>query len=1139
MIAWSKHIDVRQHFQRSVRIDTSQSSKDALSDFVLHETGKKVLYRFFDQISNSKQRAFTWTGPYGTGKSSLAQFLLEFLSRKDASRVSLKTSGRAVACRHFTNALNGKTGPWLVIRIAGERRDAASLIGENLLAAIIEYSPKCRVSRFKRIKGTWENGDVFELLEVAKQEAHKKKAGLLLAIDEMGKLLEHAVENNGDLHIFQEIAERFGESSATAVFLGILHQAFQEYAGRIERRKRAEWSKIQGRFEDVPFSLSIEESVALIGQAIGQKKGVSLPIKIVDKVVEGLGADRFQDSAELTGFLRNCLPLHPITALVLAFSSRQKFGQNERSVFSFLASKEPGGFRSFLDNTESGAENLYSIDLLFDYLQTNLQQSILASPIAQQWSEANEALERIRQGNALHVKIVKAIALLDLFGRQFGVRAKRELLEEAFPEASPKKVQRAIKDLVEWSVILFRQHIEAFVITEGSDLDVDREVESARGQLADDISNILSYVPEHEPVIAKRHYHQKGTLRWFSIRLMPISELRSKQITLDAGKSDGIFVVVISDEGGVDANEVEGFSAAIRETNNRPIIFGLSPHTANLMDTATEVAALERLINHLPELQSDKVARREVFARLSGARDGVAKLIRSALTEVSWFYEGEIVGTEKQRFLSEIASAVADRAYKHAPIIRNEILNRHNPSTAANKGTRVLMHAMTADPEKDRFGIEKYPAEVGIYMSVLRASGLHRKDEKTGVYEFHAPTKKNDPREYLHFWNEAKKFVEETIKIKKPKSLDDLYTIWAKPPYGLRSGVMPLMAMTFILSRSDEIAVYVDGQFEPALDDFVADRIFKTPSDIALRLVPMKGVRKEVIDRLAHFAETQMGAEGVESALDAARQFAQFAHRLQPWVKRTKQLSPTTREIRNVLLNAKDPYALLTEDLPKACGLETGIESDSELSKYIKTLETAHSELRDAYDQQIENYRKYSLEVFGFPSEGEDSEKKLQKMAISISGHSTDPNFTAANIRLESLTKDPNTFESLAALLTLKPVYDWQDEDILKARIATKDFAEKFLEIYKFIKGRRGVQENSLSLQLAGPALGKDAFKLSLNVPKKDEAALKKISEKLKTELQTFDVGPDIQLASIAAVLRDLLQNRSPYVENKMPKDVS
>ena len=77
--------NIKNHFQRSIRID-NELSKEFLDHFIFHATGKKVLNQITSSINNSNQCAFTLTGPYGTGKSSLALFLQALLSNNNKIR---------------------------------------------------------------------------------------------------------------------------------------------------------------------------------------------------------------------------------------------------------------------------------------------------------------------------------------------------------------------------------------------------------------------------------------------------------------------------------------------------------------------------------------------------------------------------------------------------------------------------------------------------------------------------------------------------------------------------------------------------------------------------------------------------------------------------------------------------------------------------------------------------------------------------------------------------------------------------------------------------------------------------------------------------------------------------------------------
>ena len=69
-------------FQRSIRIDTDFNDLGIVDTFVSSETADKTIIDMCHQIKNGQQ-AFTWTGSYGSGKSSLALILHGALSHKN------------------------------------------------------------------------------------------------------------------------------------------------------------------------------------------------------------------------------------------------------------------------------------------------------------------------------------------------------------------------------------------------------------------------------------------------------------------------------------------------------------------------------------------------------------------------------------------------------------------------------------------------------------------------------------------------------------------------------------------------------------------------------------------------------------------------------------------------------------------------------------------------------------------------------------------------------------------------------------------------------------------------------------------------------------------------------------------------
>ena len=88
--------------------------------------------------------------------------------------------------------------------------------------------------------------------------------------------------------------------------------------------------------------------------------------------------------------------------------------------------------------------------------------------------------------------------------------------------------------------------------------------------------------------------------------------------------------------------------------------------------------------------------------------------------------------------------------------------------------------------------------------------------------------------------------------------LADVYSLWQQPPFGVRSGLLPLLAAAFILAHRSTMAVYVEGIFQPEINDYVIDRLLQDPRDLSLRHVDPKTDGKALLEALSAEIETVM-----------------------------------------------------------------------------------------------------------------------------------------------------------------------------------------------------------------------------------------------------------------------------------------
>ena len=447
-------------------------------------------------VADTEQGAFTWTGPYGGGKSSLALALAcLFGARKPIRDKAASIFGDPVVSA-LKSALPYFPSRWDVLPLVTERRSIGSQLARNL-----DGDP---------------TGTSSAILSTIEERTRDR--GLLLIMDELGRGLEAAADGDGDIHLLQDIAELAARSNGRLIFLGILHQAFEEYAERLGRKSKDSWNKIQGRFVDISISVSLEETVELIGEALGHYRAVRRAIPLAERCVEQIRPVRKKAEAKrMAGKLARTAPLHPLTACLIGPLSRRRFSQNQRSVFSFLSSAEPYGLQDAL--THGAVDTFYPPYLLWNYLQSNFEAAILSSPEGRRWSLAHDVLERsmARGASDIEQRVLKTIAIFELLKDRSGLAPYPDTIALALEDVSRADVDNALGKLEQQSEVTFRKHSGVYVLYAGSDFDVEVRLEEVLAENEELDLGLVRALADVQPMLAKRHHEETGAMRWFEI----------------------------------------------------------------------------------------------------------------------------------------------------------------------------------------------------------------------------------------------------------------------------------------------------------------------------------------------------------------------------------------------------------------------------------------------------------------------------------------------------------------------------------------------------------------------------------------------------------------------------------------------
>lgn len=1014
----SSVVSISRQFLRSVRIDADLGREDALSGYICQGTARALLENMSKQIVETNQRAFTWTGPYGGGKSSLALSLCSLVSPnprlRARARQVLGLSDGSLVQRAFATKSEG----WLVVPVVGKRADVRSELG-SALATARGVSPSRR-----------KTADVVsELVE----EAERHPNGVLVVIDELGKLLEATAMEGGDIGFFQELAENASRCTRKLVIVGILHQAFDAYASRLGREARDEWAKVQGRYIDIPLVAGADEVVELVGRAVSLKDAPDLKqaAKFARRVADSIRARRPGTPEGLATSLAACWPLHPVTAALLGPISRRKFGQNERSTFGFLASREPLGFMEHLNGHPADWSSMYGPADYWDYLRANLEPAILASPDGHRWAQACEAVERAEsKGTEQHVALTKAIALIELFRSGSGLVADNHVLEVSVRGVNEESIPQLLKDLAEWKVLIERKHLGAWGIYAGSDFDIEGAVRVARAEIGEPDLDRISTLSDLQPVLAKRLYQETGTMRWFTRAL---ARLEGIEHLAEGYKhkpgSVGTFVMCLPSLG----TRTKSAEHRVRHAStlaSATLLLGTPKNAERIAELSLELAAAERVSKTHPELHGDPVARRELVGRIEAVRSSLEEELADAFSTCLWYREGASVNPKHDKPLTVLASEIAQQVYKKTPPIFSELINREEPSSNSVKARKDLMNRMVSQASEEKLGYDGFPADAGLYFTVLNRPGLHRQ-LSDGGWGFTDPYSTARWEQFNPWWYSTRLDI---LKDGRTTTLAELYSLWADVPYGIRRGVMPVLALAFFMAHRSQLALYVAGAFTPEINEAVIDEWVLDPSRIAFKHVEASKDQARLVGALAVSVAQRSNTEVDAAPLDVARGLVGIIVSLPEWTKRTLTVSRRAQDVRGMLLRANDPHKVLFADLPTLLEAKDPDEINRRLAEVT-------DELTGAYGAMLDRVRKHLLEALdhaGRPL------AELRQRASTVKGITGDLRLDAFSGRLESAEDGASVVEGLISLAVSKPSSQWVDRDIDAAMGALAGWAIDF-----------------------------------------------------------------------------------------------
>lgn len=628
------------------------------------------------------------------------------------------------------------------------------------------------------------NGDteILSAFEKASQVLSKDNKGLLLVYDEFGRMLQNIEPNeiNTFMQQLQDLAELVNNSCKNITLLFVAHKPISQYFSYLDRDKRSEFAKIEKRFSIIGIQSDHATFINIASQYIQQLqlgKISDIQFKSFSKnsTKFNLFSHHFNATEIDELIVKGSYPIHPVTVFLLPMISKV-FGQNERTLFSFLSDTSNYGFLGLSGKRKNP---IYYPENLADYFFLSNEEnfeikeiSILKnnlSLIGQQVSEnyVNES-ERVFKLIALWglTSANNYVPLNDDFVA-FALGIKKETAEKILDELSSIKLIRFNRDRRYWHVI------------ESGSIDIEAEIRAKQQYLFANPQLLCITLNRNNPYkyLYTYEHNNKFEVTRFALLNIKVNSLPE----VDISNQNHDFLVEVFVNG--DPSQI----------NKNGIVSIMNYNQEKLVQIVNRLTVVDILLQDRVFLHLYKNAIVDLEYEKSKLMFELHDFYRLMFKQTYYIYGIE----EKISSINQLTKKIdkmADVVFSKTLMIHNDQINMFVLTTQQLNATLEVMRKIL---EFESFEIdEKFEGskpDFLIYYSLKKAS-------LTNEFKM----LKNQVLAHLES-NPSGKFTH-------------LTSIVTSPPYGVRPTLAPLIVLSIIIDRLSNMMLSRDGNYIATID---------------------------------------------------------------------------------------------------------------------------------------------------------------------------------------------------------------------------------------------------------------------------------------------------------------------------------
>lgn len=664
------------------------------------------------------------------------------------------------------------------------------------------------------------DGNFLKNLDLILSVLKQNNIGLLLIHDEFGRFLQNLDQTRiyKSMQELQDIAEFVNRSNGLMHILLISHRNMSQYMKGFHADFQAEFKRIEKRYATYFVESDSATYYRIVHQLMSNKyhfEQKSVQKELLTKL-KGFNLFPELNHHEIDNLIAHgCQPIHPVTLYLLPRISKV-FGQNERTLFTYLESEDPYGFKEYIKKyngyiyadtlflyffSESDFENIYdektkSVIRTYQLIRSNLDA---------------------RKKNAYCV--IRFMTLWQLTNSNRVYNLDIELISFA-TGLDVNKVKEILEELTRLKFVRYNRIYKRWELSEGSSIVIEELINEKKLETTINYKsrvNVITNLFPKKYYLARDYNEEKSMTRFMKGQFFISSKFIKENFNdeeLLLSNSDGTINYIILEK----LEDYLKVTNKIKEINNKRLIFAvLKNEFINIKDTIDNYLIVNELLNDQSLLSEYKNLKNELNLYKEDYKYEIISFLRSFIefnNNVDWYYDGQSILLNNEIELEEFLSTIMWGLFPKTPLVMNDSINRYNVIGIQERSLIEVIDRVLTSHYKENLGIEGHGPNYLIFATVLKNNGIDLR--KLNKIE-------------CQFTRELRDDLIQYIENNKESTLKELYKIVSKEPYGIRPPLVPLFIVICLRDKWDQLMFYHNNMFVPALEGEKLYEMFKSP----------------------------------------------------------------------------------------------------------------------------------------------------------------------------------------------------------------------------------------------------------------------------------------------------------------------